>query len=180
MNRKELDYILDEDLKRFDGKRPALKDWFLHNEVWYIYKYILHLRYVEYHKNKKGWHRIAFLYHWFKYKRLGFRLHFTIYPNTCNGGLRVYHSGGFIHVGDKCHIGHNCTLLPGVVFGNKYEIPIPNSDIFVGDNCYFGLDSKIFGPVKIGNNVTVGANAIVTKDVPDNTIVVGVNRIIKK
>ncbi len=46
--------------------------------------------------------------------------------------------------------------------------------IVVGDNCYFGLGAKIFGPVNIGSNVTVGANAVVTKDIPDNAVVGGV------
>ena len=44
----------------------------------------------------------------------------------------------------------------------------------MGDNCYFGLDCKIFGSVRICDNVTVGANAVVTKDIPDNAIVGGV------
>jgi serine O-acetyltransferase len=44
----------------------------------------------------------------------------------------------------------------------------------VGDNCYIGLDAKILGPVRIGNNVTIGANAVVTKDIPDNVIVAGI------
>ena len=63
--------------------------------------------------------------------------------------------------------------MPGVVFGNKYEGE-DNSIVEVGDNCYFGLGVKIFGQVKIGNNVTIGANAVVTKDIPDNTIVGGI------
>ena len=44
----------------------------------------------------------------------------------------------------------------------------------MGDNCYFGLGAKIFGNVTIGNNVTIGANAVVTKDIPDNAVVGGV------
>ena len=39
---------------------------------------------------------------------------------------------------------------------------------------YFGLGCKIFRSVRIGNNVTVGANAVVTKDIPDNAVVGGV------
>lgn len=113
------------------------------------------------------------MYHWLKYKRLGFKLRFTIYPNTIGPGLRIYHAGDFIHVKPTCNIGRNCTLLPGVVFGNKYEEE-DNSIVEVGDNCYFGLGAKIFGQVKIGNNVTIGANAVVTKDIPDNAIVGGI------
>ena len=44
----------------------------------------------------------------------------------------------------------------------------------VGDNCYFGIGSKIMGAVNIGNNVTVGANAVITHDIPDNAVVGGV------
>lgn len=178
MTKLELNSLLLLDLLRFGGKRPNFKDQLLHNEVWYIFEYIRHLRMVEYHGSLGGWHKLAFLYHWYRYKHLGFKLHMTIYPNTCGGGLRVYHSGGFVHVGSQCKIGKNCTLLPGVVFGNKHEKPDSGAAITVGDNCYFGLNAAIFGPVTIGNNVTVGANSVITKDVPDNAIVGGVNIIL--
>lgn len=171
-SKEDLTHYLNEDLKRLKGKKPQIKDWLLHNEIWYIYKYIRHLRYIEYYKNTHH-SQILFLYHWFLYKRLGFKLHFTIYPNTIGPGLRIYHTGDFLHVKSTCKIGKNCTLLPGVVFGNKHENE--NNDIIeVGDNCYFGLGAKIFGSVKIGNNVTIGANAVVTHDIPDNAIVGGI------
>ena len=169
-NRNELYNYLAADLARFNSRKPTLKDWILHNEVWYIYHYIRHLRYVEYYKNKN---RLLFLWHFFRYKRLGFKLKFTIYPGTVGPGFRIYHAGGFVHVGLNVKIGKNCTILPGVVFGNKTEKE-DNAPVLVGDNCYFGLDAKIFGAVTIGNNVTVGANAVVTKDIPDNAVVGGV------
>lgn len=171
-NRQDLKEYLSKDLIRFNNKKPNLKDWILHNESWYIYKYIRHLRYVEYYKNTKS-SKLLFLYHWFKYKRLGFKLRFTVYPNTVGPGFRIYHTGDFIHIKPSCRIGKNCTILPGVVFGNKYEED-NNNEVIVGDNCYFGLGVKIFGNVKIGNNVTIGANAVVTHDIPDNAIVGGI------
>lgn len=171
-NQQDLKFYLAEDLLRFNNKKPNFKDWILHNEKWYIYKYLKHLRYVEYYKNAKT-SKFMFLYHWFMYKRLGFKLHFTIYPNTTGPGLRIYHVGDFIHVKKECIIGKNCTLLPGVVFGNKHEEE-DNKKVIVGDNCYFGLGVKIFGEIKIGNNVTIGANAVVTHDIPDNAIVGGI------
>ncbi|MEG1497601.1 MAG: DapH/DapD/GlmU-related protein [Clostridiales bacterium] len=42
----------------------------------------------------------------------------------------------------------------------------------IGDNCYIGAGATIIGKIKIGDNVRIGANCIVTKNVPDNTIVV--------
>lgn len=96
----------------------------------------------------------------------------TIYPNTIGLGFRIYHAGDFVHIGPNVRIGRNCTMLPGVVFGNKSETP-DNTPV-VGDNCYFGLGAKILGGVKIGNNVIVGANAVVTKNIPDNAVVGGI------
>ena len=68
----------------------------------------------------------------------------TIYPNTIGSGFRIYHAGDFVHVGPNVRIGCNCTMLPGVVFGNKSETP-DNTPVIVGDNCYFGLGVKIIG-----------------------------------
>lgn len=170
MDRNALKLIMQADLQRFNNRKPSIKDWILHNEVWFIYHNIRHLRYVEDYKDKN---KLLCLWHFFWYKRLGFKLRMTIYPNTIGPGFRIYHAGYFVHVGPNVRIGKNCTMLPGVVFGNKTEEP-DDSPVIVGYNCYFGLGCKIFGSVRIGNNVTVGANAVVTKDIPDNAVVGGV------
>lgn len=175
-SKNDLKLYLSEDFIRFGGKKPSLKDWILHNEVWYIFHYIRHLRFVEYYKDKN---KILFLWHFYRYKRLGFKLRFTIYPGTVGPGFRIYHAGDFVHIGPNVRIGKNCTLLPGVVFGNKTE-KADDSPVVVGDDCYFGLGAKIFGNITIGNNVTVGAMSVVTHDIPDNAIVGGIPaRIIK-
>ena len=44
----------------------------------------------------------------------------------------------------------------------------------IGDNCLVNTGATIIGPVVIGNNVTIGAGAVVTKDVPNNAVVAGV------
>ena len=43
----------------------------------------------------------------------------------------------------------------------------------IGDYVWIGPGAKIFGKIRIGNNVSIGANAVVSKDIPDNAIVVG-------
>lgn len=169
-DKADLKLFLTEDLKRFENQIPNIKDWILHNEVWFIYHYTKHLRYVEYYKNRNT---LLFLWHFFWYKHLGFKLKITIYPGTIDSGLRIYHVGDFIHVGPNVKIGKNCTILPGVVFGNKTEKE-DYKPIVVGNNCYFGLGVKILGATKIGHNVTIGANAVVTKDIPDNVVVGGI------
>lgn len=52
MEKDSLKHTLAEDLKRFGNKRPGVKDLVLHNEVWYIYHYIRHLRFIEYYGAK--------------------------------------------------------------------------------------------------------------------------------
>lgn len=67
-------------------------------------------------------------------------------------------------------IGNKCTIGTCVTIGGKsgcYEVPI------IGDNVQISSGAKILGPVRIGSNVIIGANAVVTKDVPDNCVVVG-------
>lgn len=59
----------------------------------------------------------------------------------------------------------------GVTIGGKsgwYEVPV------IGDDVIINAGARILGPVKIGNNVIIGANAVVVKDVPDNCVVAGV------
>lgn len=161
------------DRKRYKNNVPNLKDFLLHNECYFLYHYIKHLRYIESLKEKRGLKRILFLFHWLRYKHLGFKLKMAIYPNTIGPGFRIYHAGAYTHVGSNVKIGQNCTFVSGVVFGNKTEEE-DNRPVTVGDNCYFGNGVTVLGPVHIGNNVTIGAHAVVTKDIPDNAVVGGV------
>lgn len=170
-NREDLQHYLQADLARLNNKKPNFKDWILKNEVWYIWKYMYVLRHLEYHKNTG--HKLRFLWYFYRYKRMCFNLKVDIKPNNLGPGFRLVHLGALVRIKTDCTIGENCTMLPGVVIGNKH-FESTNEPVVVGNNCYFGLGAKIFGSVKIGNNVTVGANAVVTKDIPDNAVVGGV------
>lgn len=102
-----------------------------------------------------------------------------IYPQATIGeGLYIPHCVGIV-VGSTTIIGKNCTLYPNVVFGAKYspgqKNPQGRRHALVGDNCTFGANASIIGAITIGNNVSVGAGAVLTKDVPDDTVVVSTN-----
>jgi len=49
----------------------------------------------------------------------------------------------------------------------------------IGNDVDIGVGAKILGHIKVGNHVVIGANAVVIRDVPDNSIAVGVPAVIK-
>jgi serine O-acetyltransferase len=85
-------------------------------------------------------------------------------------GLYIGHHGNVIVsrraiIGNYLSISHEVTIgVSGQ--GEKYGAPI------LGDNVYLAPGSKIFGKITIGENVKIGANAVVYKDVPSNSIVI--------
>lgn len=93
-------------------------------------------------------------------------------------GLILPHPYGVV-IHSETIIGENTIVMQQVTMGGKSLIN-PTGAPTLGNNCYVGAGAKILGSVKIGNHVTVGANAVVTKDVPDNCVVVGVNKILKE
>ena len=60
-----------------------------------------------------------------------------------------------------------------VLIGKKSP-EIKECPISIGDDCYISTGITILGPISIGNNVTIAAGAVVTKDIPDNCIVAGI------
>lgn len=87
-------------------------------------------------------------------------------------GFYIGHFGGIVVNGGTV-IGKNCNISQGVTIGQANRGPRKGCAI-IGDNVYIGPGAKIVGHVNIGNNVAIGANAVVTKDVPDNAVVAGV------
>lgn len=68
-------------------------------------------------------------------------------------------------------VGNYCGFNSGVLLGNKNDKDaLPT----IGDYTAFGPGAKAFGKIAIGNHVFVAPNAVVTKDVSDNTIVGGI------
>lgn len=85
-------------------------------------------------------------------------------------GLRIWHFGQiFIH--PDVVIGKQCTLRHGITIGNKYE---GSGCPQIGDNVDIGANSMILGGIKVGSNCTIGAMTLVNKDVPANSIAVGI------
>lgn len=71
------------------------------------------------------------------------------------------------------HIDDDSYLASGaIVFTHDFSRGI-KTNTFIGKKCFIGVNAIIMAGVKIGDEVIVGSGAIVTKDVPSNSIVVG-------
>lgn len=83
-------------------------------------------------------------------------------------GFVIMHPVGVV-INSKVSGGKNIIIESGVVIGDeKGQAPVLGSNIFIG------AGAKIIGGISIGDNVKVGANAVVVKSVPDNSTAVGI------
>ena len=103
-----------------------------------------------------------------------------IHPKAKIGkNLFIDHGMGVV-IGETSEIGDNVTIYHMVTLGGI--APSINSDSqreikrhpTLMDNVVVGSGAQILGPVIIGKNAKVGANAVVTKDVPDNAVMIGI------
>jgi len=89
---------------------------------------------------------------------------------TIGPGFYIGHFGG-ITIAPGVVIGRNCNISQHITIGlsgqgEKAGVPT------IGDNVYLAPGARVFGKISIGNNVKIGANAVIYKDIPDNAIVV--------
>ena len=83
----------------------------------------------------------------------------------------IDHFGGIV-VSGFARFGNDCRIRTGVVVGlARVDDPCAPQ---IGDGVDIGVGAKLLGRIRIGNNVLIGANAVVVSDVPDNSIAVGV------
>lgn len=106
----------------------------------------------------------------------------TVGKNVFINACCHFQDHGGVSLGDGCQIGHNvvfATLNHGLAPEDRQTTyPAP---ITLGKNVWVGSNSTILQGVTIGDNAVIAAGAVVTKDVPENTIVEGVPaRIIRK
>jgi serine O-acetyltransferase len=117
-----------------------------------------------------------FLYHYYQYEHgsaISFNAKFSEAPVLPHGTKQIVITG-------DVKIGKNCVIFQQVTIQGDY---LANSKFFgspvIGNNCYIYPGAKIIGNITIGNNVIIGANTVVTQDIPDNSMVcVGKEKII--
>jgi len=96
-----------------------------------------------------------------------------IHPGAIIGkGLFIDHGMGVV-VGETAIIGNNVTLFQGVTLGGTGK-ETGKRHPTIGNHVVIGAGAKVLGNITIGDNSYIGANAVVLRDVPANSTVVGV------
>lgn len=117
--------------------------------------------------------------HLFNVRKMRLGSNVSIHP------MCYVNAAGGLTIADNTGIGHACTVLtdahdfshPDLLFRDAPMVPAP---VTIGGNVHVGAGSRVLAGVTIGDNVLIGASTVVTKDLPSNTVVVGVPaRVIK-
>ena len=89
-------------------------------------------------------------------------------------GRRVFidHATGVV-IGETAQVGNDVVIFHGVTLGGVSMTPGKRHPT-VGDHVMLGAGSKILGPITIGSGSKVGANAVVTKDMPEDSVAIGI------
>lgn len=96
-----------------------------------------------------------------------------IHPGAKIGkGFFIDHGMGVV-IGETTEIGDNCLLYQGVTLGGTGKDKGKRHPT-LGNNIMVGSGAKVLGPILIGDNAKIAANAVVLKDVPPNSTAVGV------
>jgi serine O-acetyltransferase len=133
-------------------------------------------------------HRIA---HWFYNRKMFFTARaisqlnrfltgIEIHPGAKIGkGLFIDHGMGVI-IGETTEIGDNCTIYQGVTLGGTGKDKGKRHPT-IGNNVLIGAGAKVLGPFAVGDNSKIAANAVILREVPPNSTVVGVpGRVVTK
>jgi serine O-acetyltransferase len=87
-------------------------------------------------------------------------------------GLFIDHGAGVV-IGETAQVGDDVTMYHGVTLGGT-SLARGKRHPTVGDRVTLGAGAKLLGPIEVGDDSRVGANAVVVKSVPSNSVVVGV------
>ena len=103
-----------------------------------------------------------------------------IHPGaTINSGLFIDHGMGVV-IGETAEIGNDVTLYHGVTLGGT-NLSKGKRHPTIGDRVTIGAGAKVLGNILVGADSRIGANAVVVKSVPENSVVIGVpGQIVKR
>lgn len=167
MTFKECLRYIKSDLAMFPKKNFGGIKYFFSNAS---FKLTIWLRIGHYLRQKRGLifkllYGMVFLIHKHNQYLTGIQIRLE---TKVGEGLRFQHFSGIV-INEAAVIGHHCLIFHGVTIGAASSgIPRIGNHVILSSGC------KVIGGVHIGDNVIIGANAVVTHDIPDNSIAVGI------
>lgn len=167
-NKSELKYFLKRDALALVGNRAKPK--LVGDDVWKFQISLRKLEYYTYKKSRNKLYVLLYLLKKLKYRRLSFKLGFSLPLNVFEEGLSVAHFGTIV-VSSNSKIGKNCRIHEGVTIGStngSEKAPI------IGNNVFIGSGAKIIGDITIADNVAIGANAVVIKSITEEGTYAGI------
>ena len=130
-----------------------------------------------------GFHRLA---HWLYKGELYFLARFVnhlsrfltaidIHPGATIGA-NFFIDHGFVVIGETAAIGDDVTIYQQVTLGgtNPTDGVAGKRHPTIGDQVIIGSGAQVLGPILVGNRARIGANAVVTRDVPEGATMVGI------
>lgn len=97
-----------------------------------------------------------------------------IHPGAKLGERLVIDHGMGVVIGETAEVGNDCIIFHGVTLGGLKFDPVKRHPT-VGNKVLIGTGAKVLGPIHLGDGSRVGANSVITKDVPAGETVVGKN-----
>jgi serine O-acetyltransferase len=92
-----------------------------------------------------------------------------------DSSVQFIHPLGIV-IGSQAIIEKNCHIYQQVTIGSNFNSN--NTMPHIHEGCKIGAGAKLIGGITIGKNCIIGANSVITKSIPDDSIVVGTNTIL--
>ncbi|MEZ0381478.1 serine O-acetyltransferase EpsC [Mycobacterium sp. pW045] len=101
-----------------------------------------------------------------------------IHPGATIGRRFFIDHGMGVVIGETTEIGDDVMLYHGVTLGGR-SMKRGKRHPTLGDRVTIGAGAKVLGPIRIGDDSAVGANAVITRDVPANSIATGIPAVVR-
>ena len=174
MNWKKCEYLIASDLKRvIGGGKISILSFLFKYLVSESFKVSLWLRLGTYFMSKTSkLYRPLYYFSKIYYKHIEHKTGIQVPLGTqIEEGLRFFHHDCII-IAQSVKIGKNASIHQGVTIGRVFAGPYAGVPT-IGDSVIIFAGAKILGNIHIGDGAVIGANAVVTKDVPANAVVAG-------
>lgn len=102
-----------------------------------------------------------------------------IHPGAVLGRRLFIDHGMGVVIGETAEVGEDVTIFHGTTLGGT-SMTKGKRHPTVGNRVIIGAGAKVLGPIQVGDDAKIGANAVVVKDVPDGSVALGVPASVKR